>query len=147
MQVIFRDFDPFNCWFWLRFPNVPGQGERQYLEETFNSWYFLGRLGAFNAENLQVHEEGIDVSWMAYDNDEAETSLLAVMHNMGEFEYQNEWARVWLDLGTSDAVAIDILINALRTLDRDLLQIEEIFIGGINEGWPVEESDDRFFEN
>jgi inactivated superfamily I helicase len=69
------------------------------------------------------------------------------MHNMGEFEYQNEWARVWLDLGTSDAVAIDILINALRTLDRDLLQIEEIFIGGINEGWPVEESDDRFFEN
>ncbi|NBV70294.1 MAG: DUF3531 family protein, partial [Synechococcaceae bacterium WB4_2_0805] len=102
MQVTFRDFDPFNCWFWLRFPNVPGQGERQYLEETFNCWYFLGRLGGFNAENLQVHEEGADVSWMTYDNDEAETSLLAVMHNMGEFEYQNDWARVWLDLGTSD---------------------------------------------
>jgi len=110
MQVNFRDFDPFNCWFWLRFPNVPGQGERQYLEETFNSWYFLGRLGAFNAENLQVHEEGADVSWMSYDNDDAETSLLAVMHNMGEFEYQSEWARVWLDLGTSDGVALDVLI-------------------------------------
>ncbi|NBQ19945.1 MAG: DUF3531 family protein, partial [Synechococcaceae bacterium WB5_2A_257] len=96
MQVTFRDFDPFNCWFWLRFPNVPGQGERQYLEETFNCWYFLGRLGGFNAENLQVHEQGADVSWMTYNNNEAETSLLAVMHNMGEFEYQNNWARVWL---------------------------------------------------
>ena len=94
-----------------------------------------------------MHEEGADVSWMSYDNDDAETSLLAVMHNMGEFEYQSEWARVWLDLGTSDGVALDVLINSLRCLDRDLLQIEELLIGGTNEDWPVEESEDRFFEN
>ncbi|MFZ4803689.1 MAG: DUF3531 family protein [Synechococcus lacustris] len=147
MQVHFREFDPFNCWFWLRFPHAPGQGERQYVEETFNSWYFLGRLGAFNAENLQVHEEGADVTWMAYDNEDAENSMLALMHNMGEMEYQDDWGRIWLDLGTSDGVAIDILINSLRCLDRDLVQIEELRVGGINEDWPADASDDRIFED
>ena len=54
---------------------------------------------------------------------------------------------MWLDLGTSDGVGLDVLINALRCLDRDLLQIEELQVGGLNDEWPVEESEDRFFEN
>lgn len=146
MQVQFREFDPFDCWFWLRFPDPPGQGERQYVEELFNSWYFLGRLGGFNAENLQVHEEGADVSWMSYDNEGAESSLQALMHNMGEMEYRDEWGRIWLDLGTSDGVAIDVLINGLRCLDRDLVAIEELRVGGINEDWPAEANDERIFD-
>ncbi|NBV70420.1 MAG: DUF3531 family protein, partial [Synechococcaceae bacterium WB4_2_0805] len=71
----------------------------------------------------------------------------AVMHNMGEFEYQNNWARVWLDLGTSDGFGLDVLINALLCLNRDLVQIEELQVGGLHDEWPVEESEDRFFEN
>ena len=145
MDVQFREFDAFDCWFWLRFPHPPGQGERQYVEELFNSWYYLGRLGAFNAENLQVHEEGADVSWMAYDNEDAETTLQAVMHNMGEMEYKDDWGRIWLDLGTSDGVAVDMLINALRTLDRDLVEITELRVGGMNEDWPAEAGDERFY--
>ena len=146
MDVQFREFDPFDCWFWLRFPHPPGQGERQYVEELFNSWYYLGRLGAFNAENLQVHEEGADVNWMAYDNDDAENSLQAVMHNMGEVEYKDDWGRIWLDLGTSDGVAVDMLINALRCLNRDLVEIAELRVGGMNEDWPAEAGDERFYE-
>ena len=64
MEIRFREFDPFNCWIWLRFSNPPGQGERGYIETTLDSWFFLGKLGGFNAENLQVHEEGAEVSWM-----------------------------------------------------------------------------------
>ncbi|MGA0161974.1 MAG: DUF3531 family protein, partial [Vulcanococcus sp.] len=26
MEIRFREFDPFNCWIWLRFSNPPGQG-------------------------------------------------------------------------------------------------------------------------
>jgi hypothetical protein len=62
------------------------------------------------------------------------------MHNMGEPEYRGEWARCWLDLGTSDALALDVLINTLRQLDTDVVQIEELVIGGVNEDWPVEET-------
>ena len=39
------------------------------------------------------------------------------MHNLGQLEYQNEWGRCWVDLGTSDALAIDVLINTLSQVD------------------------------
>ena len=94
----------------------------------------------FRSENLQVQEEGADVSWMAYDSEAAERAMPALMHNMGEMEYQADWARCWLDLGTSDGVALDVLINTLRQLDTDVVQIEELVIGGVNDDWPVEEN-------
>jgi hypothetical protein len=145
MEVRFRDVDPFNCWIWLRFANPPGQGERSYVDTAFESWFFLGKLGGFNAENLQVHEEGADLSWMAYDGDDAEKALPALMHNMGELEYQEEWGRCWMDLGTSDGLALDVLINVLRQLDNDVTEIEELVIGGVNDDWPVEEQDEAIF--
>ena len=67
------------------------------------------------------------------------------MHNMGQLEYQNDWGRCWVDLGTSDGVAIDVLINALRQLDSDVVQIEELVVGGVNENWPVEDHPDSVF--
>ncbi|MFM2080423.1 MAG: hypothetical protein RLZZ219_1105 [Cyanobacteriota bacterium] len=145
MEIRFRDFDPFNCWIWLRFSHPPGQGERGYVDTTFDSWFFLGKLGGFNAENLQVHEQGADVSWMAYDGEEADRAMPALMHSMGEMEYQGEWARCWLDLGTSDAVALDVLINTLGRLSADVVEIEELIIGGINEDWPVDGQPDSPF--
>jgi len=85
------------------------------------------------------------VSWMGYDNESAERSMPALMHNMGEMEYQGAWARCWMDLGTSDGFALDVLINALRQLDSDVVQIEELLIGGANDDWPVEEHPDSLF--
>lgn len=145
MEIRFREFDPFNCWLWLRFSNPPGQGERGYIETTLDSWFFLGKLGGFNAENLQVHEEGAEVSWMGYDAETAERAMPALMHNMGEIEYQGSWARCWVDLGTSDGFALDVLINTLRQIDSDVVQIEELLIGGVNDDWPIEEHPDSLF--
>ena len=71
----------------------------------------------------------------------------ALMHNMGQMEYQGEWGRFWIDLGTSDGVGLDVLINALRQLDTDVVQIAELVIGGINDDWPVEEHPDSVFPN
>jgi hypothetical protein len=138
MEIRFREFNPFNCWIWLRFSNPPGQGERGYIDTAFESWFFLGKLGGFNAENLQVHEQGADVNWMTYDGEGAERAVQAVMHNMGEMEYQGDWARCWLDLGTSDGLAIDVLINTLRQLNVDVVEIEELVVGGVNDDWPVD---------
>ena len=51
----------------------------------------------------------------------------------------------WIDLGTSDGVSLDILINTLRQLDAAVVQIVELVVGGVNEDWPVEEHPDSVF--
>ena len=79
MDVRFREVDPFNCWVWLRFSEIPSEGERNYVDGIFDSWYVIGRLGGFNAENLQVHEEAEDLSFMRYDNDDASSAMPALM--------------------------------------------------------------------
>src|SRR6476659_9990943 len=101
MQVQFREFDPFNVWIWLEFSLNPSELEKQYVEEIINSWFFLGKLGGFNAENLQVQDVGLEISYMDYNHDVAEDSFMALMHNVGEVEYESNWARCWFDLGTS----------------------------------------------
>ena len=145
MEVRFREIDPFNCWIWLRFPQPLGQGERGYLETALDSWFVLGKLGGFNAENLQAHEAGAELSWMAWDGADAAQALPALMHNMSQLEVRGEWARFWLDLGTSDALALDVLINTLQGLDRDIVEIEELLIGGLQEDWPIEDEPDSPF--
>ena len=141
MQIQFREINPFDVWIWLKFTTIPYGREKQYIEEVFNSWFYLGKLGAFNAENLQVQETGLEISYMNYDPEGYDKSLLALMHNMGEFEYEGQWARCWFDMGTADAIALDILINALKQLNQEYVAIEELYIGGENEDWPVEDSE------
>jgi hypothetical protein len=145
MEVRFREVDPFNCWIWLRFANPPRQGERDYVEGVFDSWFVLGKLGGFNAENLQAHEAGADLGELHWHEEGAAQALPALMHNMAAMEYQEDWGRCWLDLGTSDALALDVLINALRQLDNDVVEIVELVIGGVNDDWPVEDDPDDPF--
>ena len=147
MEVKFREFDPFDLWIWLEFDHVLSQMERQYIEEVFDSWFYLGKLGGFNAENLQIQETGIDISYMQYDQDYAENAMMSLMHNMGEFECLGNWGRCWFDLGTSDLIAIDVLINALRELSQDLVNIKQLIIGGENEDWRIEDKTEQGFRS
>ena len=84
MKVRFREVDPFNCWIWIHFNDVPSQGERDYIDGVFDSWYVIGRLGGFNASNLQSQEEGSNLSWMSYDNEEADNSLPSLIDNLAQ---------------------------------------------------------------
>ena len=146
MQVLFREFNPFDVWIWLKFAVVPSRGEQQYIEEVFDSWFYLGKLGGFNAENMQVQETGIDISYMDYDQEIADESMMALMHNMSDVQYQGLWARCWFDLGTSDAIALDILINAFHQLSKEFVTIEQLIIGGKNSDWPLDERDRGAFD-
>ncbi|NJL88067.1 MAG: DUF3531 family protein [Leptolyngbyaceae cyanobacterium SM1_1_3] len=137
MRVQFRECDFFNLWIWLELSNVPSAAERQYIEEVFNSWFFVGKLGGFNAENLQVQDTGLDISYLEYEEDTADESLMSVMHNMGEVQFQGLWARCWFDLGTTDAIALDILINTLQQFSKDYVYLEQLIVGGENEDWPI----------
>jgi Protein of unknown function (DUF3531) len=143
MQVEFREFNPFDLWIWIEFESTPSEQEKLYLEQVFESWFYLGKLGAFNAENLQVQDAGLDLSYLDYSENSG--SLMALMHNMGNFEYEGYWGRCWFDLGTSDAIALDILLNALVQFSKDFVQLERLFVGGENEDWPVEGSESKPF--
>jgi hypothetical protein len=145
MNIVFREFNPFDLWIWLEFETVSTPQEQQYVEEVFNSWFYLGKLGAFNAESLQVNDRGIEISYMDYSEAQLEQAMIAPMHNMGEFEYLQTWGRCWFDLGTSDAIALDILINALTHLSNDYIAIRQVIFGGENEDWPVEKSSAAMF--
>jgi hypothetical protein len=147
MQVSFREFDPFDVWFWIEFPLNPSEQEKQYVEEIFDSWFFLGKLGGFNAENLQIQDTGNEISYMQYDTDKQDDTYVSLMHNMGEFEYEGNWARVWMDLGTSDAIAIDILVNALLRLSQEFVPLEQVILGGENEDWRAPERENPDFVN
>jgi hypothetical protein len=137
VQVEFREFNPFDVWFWLEFETAIAPMEREYIEEVFDSWFFLGKLGGFNAENLQAQDEGLELSYMAYQTDASNQTLQAFMHNMGEIEFETTRARCWFDLGTSDAIALDVLINALGQLSREFVPIMRLSIGGEDEDWPI----------
>ena len=145
MKIQFREFNPFDLWIWLEFETVPSPMEQQYIEELFNSWFFLGKLGGFNAENLQVQDAGIEISYLEYDRDMAESAFMSPMHNMGSFEYLGTWGRCWFDLGTSDLIAIDVLINSLNQLSKEYVQIKRIIIGGQNEDWQVNSQNQSIF--
>jgi len=67
------------------------------------------------------------------------------MHSMSEPECRGEWMRVWVDFGTSDALALDVLINTLRQLDADVVLLQALVVGGANDDWPVEAPADRSF--
>ena len=84
---------------------------------------------------------------MSYDNNLIGSSIPSLMHNLGHMEYQNLWARCWVDFGTSDALSIDILINALNQVSNDYVKIDELIIGGENSDWVIEEHPDLIFRN
>jgi hypothetical protein len=145
MQIQFREYNPFDLWIWLEFSTIPSPMEKEYVEEVFNSWFYLGKLGGYDAENLQVQDVGLDISYMDYNDTQAENSMMALMHNKSEFEYEGTWGRCWFDLGTSDAIALDVLINSLRQLSKEFVNIERLIIGGQNEEWPVDNDRQSYF--
>ncbi len=113
-------------------------GARGYLETTFDSWFFLGKLGGFSAENLQAHEaDGADLGWLAYDAEAAAGSLPALMHNMGPIEYQG-LGRCWWTWAP-DAFGLGRADQRPAPAGQRPAEIEELCIGGINDDWPVEE--------
>ena len=45
-----------------------------------------------------------------------------------------------MDLGTSDAIALDVLINSLYQLNTEYVEIVQIYIGGENDDWEIDPS-------
>ena len=144
--VFFRQVQTQNLWVWMEARNTIEDKEKEFFDEAIKSWFVVGKLGGYNVENQQCLESASvlndTVSHLDYDvarsHDRTSASLF---HAIGEVEYRGKWARVWMDLGTADEMALDVLINSLITLSREYVGIKQIVIGGDNEnGWRTKDS-------
>ncbi|WP_218081165.1 DUF3531 family protein [Anthocerotibacter panamensis] len=129
MEVEFKKAVWSKLWIYLEFTTAPNEAEQQYIQQLFESWYTLGLLGGFNATATPIQNSEVeDLSHLEYPAHQER--LPSLMHNMGEVEFQQHWARCWFDLGTADALALDILINALDTLSHEYASLKRVIVGG-----------------
>lgn len=146
-RITFRTIDPFSLWVWIEFVNPPLSDERDMLEALLRSWYIVGKFGGYNSQNLQMHYAAEDdASFFDYDNDGADGSMDALVHEMGELEFKDNWARVRFDMGTTDEIATDIMLNMLRGFSRDMCGLASVCVGGANEDWPAPREADDLLE-
>uniref|UniRef100_A0A0R0KCV2 Uncharacterized protein n=1 Tax=Glycine max TaxID=3847 RepID=A0A0R0KCV2_SOYBN len=53
-KVTFRDFNPLDSYIWFELFGSPSDRDVNLIGNVIQSWYVMGRLGAFNSSNLQV---------------------------------------------------------------------------------------------
>ncbi|GMN52686.1 hypothetical protein TIFTF001_021819 [Ficus carica] len=151
-KVSFRDFNPIDSYIWFELYGSPSDrdvdliGPVHLLEDNLQviqSWYVMGRLGSFNSTNLQLTHANRKYRQLAnssmdfdplYDAEKGFKVMPSSFHDIGDIEFQDSWGRFWVDLGTSDYVAIDVLLNCLTVLSSEYLGIQQIVFGGRSMG-------------
>ncbi|KAG5084620.1 hypothetical protein JHK82_052017 [Glycine max] len=157
-KVTFRDFNPLDSYIWFELFGSPSDRDVNLIGNVIQSWYVMGRLGAFNSSNLQSVRKPLcdglfsyarhvsQSSWAScinlmlanssveydplYDADKGFKVMPSSFHDISDIEFQENWGRVWVDLGTSDYFAIDVLLNCLTVLSSEYLGIQQIVFGG-----------------
>ncbi|KAI3727947.1 hypothetical protein L6452_16570 [Arctium lappa] len=55
-----------------------------------------------------------------YDANKGFTVMASSFHDISDLEFQDNWGRVWVDIGTSDYFALDVLLNCLTVLSSKI---------------------------
>lgn len=132
-KIVFRDFNPTNSYLWIELYAAPTDKDLNYIGRTIRSWYVLGRLGGFNSTNLQLTELGINEK-LSYSLARASKALPSSFHDISNVEFQDNLGRFWVDMGTADVLALDILINTFLGLNSDYVGIKQLVFGGARFG-------------
>ncbi|GJX40570.1 uncharacterized protein Tco_0255560 [Tanacetum coccineum] len=53
------------------------------------------------------------------DTDKGFNVMPSSFHDVGDVEFQDNWGRVWVDIGTSNYFALDVLLNCLTILSSE----------------------------
>ncbi|KAI3473885.1 hypothetical protein Pfo_028066 [Paulownia fortunei] len=128
-KVSFRDFNPLDSYIWFELYGSPSDRDVDLLGSVIQSWYVMGRLGAFNSANLQLANSSMEFDPL-YDADKGFKVMPSSFHDISDVEFQDNWGRVWVDLGTADFFSIDILLNCLTVLSSEYLGIQQVVFGG-----------------
>ncbi|XP_021737998.1 uncharacterized protein LOC110704511 [Chenopodium quinoa] len=128
-KVSFRDFNPLDSYIWVELFGSPSDRDVDLFGSVIQAWYVMGRLGAFNSSNLQLASTSMEYDPL-YDADKALKVMPSSFHDISDVEFQDNWGRFWVDLGTADAFAIDVLLNCLTVLSSEYLGIQQVVFGG-----------------
>ncbi|MQL72186.1 hypothetical protein Taro_004562, partial [Colocasia esculenta] len=128
-KVSFRDFNPIDSYIWFELFGAPSDRDVDLIGSVIQSWYVMGRLGAFNSSNLQLANLSMDYNPI-YDAEKAATVMPSSFHDISDVEFQDNWGRFWVDLGTSDFFALDVLLNCFTVLSSEYLGIQQVVFGG-----------------
>ncbi|KAF3676445.1 putative serine/threonine-protein kinase HT1-like [Capsicum annuum] len=71
-----------------------------------------------------------------YDAVQGANVTPTTFYNIGDLEIQDNFARIWVDIGTSEPLLLDVLINALSQISSDHVGIKQVVFGGSEfENW------------
>ncbi|CAK8533826.1 unnamed protein product [Lathyrus sativus] len=143
-KVSFRDFNPLDSFIWFELYGSPTDRDINLIGSVIQAWYVMGRIGAFNSSNLQISNLSMEYDPL-YDSDKGFKVMPSSFHDISDVEFQDNWGRVWVDLGTADYFAIDVLLNCLNGLSSEYLGIQQIVFGGRSMGdWEEGMTDPEF---
>ncbi|KAJ3672257.1 hypothetical protein LUZ60_006978 [Juncus effusus] len=128
-DVSFRDFNPLSSYIWIELYGEATERDVDLLGTAIQSWYVMGRLGAYNSSNLQLIDDPMSHNPL-YDSEKATKVIPSSFHDISDVEFQDNMARVWVDLGTTDFFALDVLLNCLTVLSSEHLGIKQVVFGG-----------------
>jgi hypothetical protein len=144
-KITFRKVEDYSyMWVWVEFSDYPTNRVKENFEDAIKSFYITGKLGGFNSLNLQIFYAGeVELSWFKYNNEEIHSKIPACFHELGTIEFKGCWTRFFLDMGTTDELSIDILINVLIGFSKDFATITQVILGGENIDWTTPTSPSR----
>ncbi|XP_073145832.1 uncharacterized protein [Henckelia pumila] len=133
LQVKFNRFDFSNSYIWLEFYNTLLDKDISLIRDTIRSWHIIGRLGGCNSLNMQLSQSPMEKR-PSYDHIQGANVTPTTFYNIGDLEIQDNLARIWVDIGTSEPLLLDILINALTQISSDYIGIKQVMFGGTEFG-------------
>ncbi|KAL6607899.1 hypothetical protein ACP70R_040962 [Stipagrostis hirtigluma subsp. patula] len=139
MKVVFNKFDFSNSYIWFEFYNALLPKDVTLISDALRSWHIVGRLGGCNSMNMQLSQLPLDCKRPSYDALEGANVTPTSFYNIGDLEIQDNLARVWhlwVDIGIHEPLLLDILLNALTTINSDHVGIKQLQFGGLEfENW------------
>ncbi|KAL4194481.1 hypothetical protein AMTRI_Chr05g59510 [Amborella trichopoda] len=129
MKVIFNKFGFSNSYIWFEFHRPPLSNDVTLLCDAIRAWHIIGRLGGCNSMNMQLSQSASDRR-LSYDATQGANVTPTTFYNIGDLEIQHNLARIWVDIGTSEPLLLDMLINALSHISSDYVGIKQVVFGG-----------------
>ncbi|URE33204.1 hypothetical protein MUK42_16054 [Musa troglodytarum] len=136
VKVTFNKFQYSNSYIWFEFYNAPLAKDITLICDTIRSWHIVGRLGGCNSMNMQLSQAPPESKRPSYDAIQGANVTPTTFYNIGDLEIQDNLARIWVDIGISEPLLLDVLINALTCISSDYVGIKQVVFGGSNfENW------------
>mmetsp|Transcript_24584 Transcript_24584/g.43622 ORF Transcript_24584/g.43622 Transcript_24584/m.43622 type:complete len:199 (-) Transcript_24584:784-1380(-) len=125
-EIKIFNYCPFYTNIKLIFYATSSETFKQSLKYVLNSWFILGKFGAYNSLNLQlnynINEKNDNLSYFDSSN------LTQEIQSVNFIYYDKNSCIINVNLGTSDELSLDILINAVIGLNSNQNEVKKLIV-------------------